>query len=292
VVRVNPVATYVAEHHERLGLERFGIARRPPCVLLTPRFKRSRHVIALVLAEERQGPALVGKLPRRATDAAGLAREAENLRAVRRALSDASVPTVLAFEDDRTHPLLLETGLEGVPLSPAALRRNRRGAAEAVAGWLERLALATASAPVDDAWYERLVREPLRSVAASTPALGRLVKLTLARSEPLLDAGLPLVFEHGDLCHPNLLLGPDGRLGVLDWERARPDGLPGHDLFFFLAYAADPWAWGLAERYAERVGLDPALLRPLLALSCARAIASGSGLPRHALLWREALEEG
>src|SRR5919204_4725462 len=139
VVRVNPVATYVAEHHERLGLERFGIARRPPCVLLTPRFKRSRHVIALVLAEERQGPALVGKLPRRATDAAGLAREAENLRAVRRALSDASVPTVLAFEDDRPHPLLLETGLEGVPLSPAALRRNRRGAAEAVAGWLERL---------------------------------------------------------------------------------------------------------------------------------------------------------
>jgi hypothetical protein len=300
VVAVNPVATYVAAHHEQLGLERLGIPRRPCCVLVTPRFRRSRHVVALVLADGHAAPALVGKLPRRAADASGLMREAKNLQAVGRALSDDSVPSVLAFDTGPPHALLLETGLAGAPLSPAALRRNRHKAAEAVAAWLERLALATASTPVGDAWRERLVRDPLRSVAATTPSLRRLVKLTLERSAQLVDPGLPLVFEHGDLRHPNLLLGEGGRLRVLDWERARPDGLPGHDLFFFLAYAAEPdsffgrspWAWELAERYAERLGFDSALLRPLLAVSCARAIASGAASGRHAVLWRRALEEG
>jgi aminoglycoside phosphotransferase len=300
---VNQVATFVEDHHEQLGLERLGIARRPSCVLLTPRFRRSRHVIALVLAEER--PALVGKLPRRAGDSAGLEREAQNLRAVGRALNG-SVPTVLAFDDGPPRALLLETALPGEALSPAALRRDRRRAsANAVAAWLERLALATVHTPDDDGWYERLVCRPLRFTGAAAPELRRLAELTLGRSTVLLDAQLPLVFEHGDLCHPNLLVREDGGIGVLDWERAEPDGLPAHDLFFFLAYAADAgrgalvdaffgrraWAWELAESYAERLNIDGALLRPLLAVSCARAIASGAGLERHTLLWRRALEE-
>jgi aminoglycoside phosphotransferase (APT) family kinase protein len=308
VVPLNPVAEYVAAHHEQLDLERLGIAPRPSCVLLTPRFRRSRHVIALVLAEDRQAPALVGKLPRRASDAGGLAREAENLRAVGPALSG-SVPAVLAWDEGAPRPLLLETALVGAPLSPAALRRDRhRSSAKAVAAWLERLALATVQMPEDDAWYERLVRRPLRSVSAAAPELRGIAQITLERSQLLLDAQLPLVFEHGDLCHPNLLVRKDGGVGVLDWERAQPAGLPAHDLFFFLAFAADAgrdrparlldaffgrsaWAWEIVESYADKLGIESALLRPLLAVSCARAIASGAGVPRHALLWRHALGE-
>jgi aminoglycoside phosphotransferase (APT) family kinase protein len=304
---MNPVAAYVAAQHEQLGLDRLGIPRRPSCVLVTPRFRRSRHVIALVLGERPPAPVLVGKLPRRTGDAAGLAREAENLRAVGRALSDDSVPAVVAFEEELPRPLLLEKALPGTPLSRAALRRDRRhSSAEAVAGWLERLALATARTPDGNAWYERLVREPLRSVATAEPQLRGVVELTLERAGQLLDASLPLVFEHGDLCHPNLLISDDGRVGVLDWERGQPAGLPGFDLFFFLAYAADggrhrvtdaffgrnPWAWQIAGSYAERLGIDRTLLRPLLAVSCARAIASGAPAARHMLLWRHALAKG
>jgi aminoglycoside phosphotransferase (APT) family kinase protein len=263
-------------------------------------------VTVLVLGEGST-PALVGKLPRRAGDAGGLAREAANLRAVGGVLSHGSVPVVLAFEDEPPRPLLLESALPGAPLSPALLRRDRRrSSAHAVAEWLERLALATAHAPDGAPWYERLVCGPLRSVAADMPELRGLVELTLEQSQQLADAGLPLVFEHGDLCHPNLLVRDDGSVGVLDWERAQPAGLPAFDLFFFLAYAADagrhrvdeaffgrrPWAWEIAERYAERLGIDRALLPPLLAVSCARAIASGAGPLRHTLLWRHALEEG
>lgn len=55
---------------------------------------------------------------------------------------------------------------------------------------------------------------------------------------PLRSMQLPLVFEHGDLSYPNLLLLPTGEPGVLDWELANPDGLPACDLFLFLTYVA------------------------------------------------------
>jgi aminoglycoside phosphotransferase (APT) family kinase protein len=311
VAALNPVATYIADNHERLGLDRLGVPPRPCCVMLTPRFRRSSHVIALVLDEKRQAPALVGKLPRRDRDAGGLAREAESLHAVGHALrweAKSSVPAVLAWDEGPPRPLLLESALHGTPLSPAALRRDRRHSlAQAVAAWLERLALATVNRPDGDDWHERLVRAPLRALAASAPELRDLAERTLERCEPLLASPLPLVFEHGDLCHPNLLVREDGGVGVLDWERAQAAGLPGYDLFFFLAYAADagrdrpacvleaffgrrPWAWEIAESYALELGIDRSLLWPLLAVSCARAIASGAARPRHLLLWRHALE--
>lgn len=309
---MNPVSAYLGAHYEQLGLGRFGITRRPSCILLTPRFRRSRHVIVLVLADGSSVPALVAKLPRRACDADGLEREAENLRAVSGALAGAaqgSVPMALAFERGLSHPLLLESALLGSALSPAALRRDRSRAVVTVGAWLERLALATSTPTEGAAYYDRLVSAPIRALAEAAPSLSGMVRRTLELSRPLQDAELPLVFEHGDFCHPNLLLGEGGRLGVLDWERAEPAGLPGHDLFFFLAYAADAgrdrpervrraffgrraWAWRMAEGYAARLGLDSGLLRPLFALSCARAVASsGGGLPRHMQLWRLALEE-
>jgi aminoglycoside phosphotransferase (APT) family kinase protein len=268
-------------------------------------------VIALVL-DERQAPALVGKLPRGNRDAGGLAREAESLREVGQALrsgAESSVPAVLAWDEGPPRPLLLESALHGAPLSPAVLRRDRHHRfAKAVAAWLERLALATADTPDGHDWHERLVRAPLWEVAAAAPELRGLAELTVERSEKLLASPLPLVFEHGDLCHPNLLVREDGRVGVLDWERAQAAGLPGYDLFFFLAYAADAgrdrpaclldaffgrpaWAWDIAESYALGLGIDRSLLRPLLAVSCARAIAAGAAGRRHLELWRHALEE-
>jgi aminoglycoside phosphotransferase (APT) family kinase protein len=309
---VNPVASYIEAHHEALGLERLGIPRRPSCVLVTPGFRHSRHVVVLVLAEGRREPGRGGTLPRRRGDAAGLAREARNLRSVERLLASGrrgSTPSAIAFEHGPPHPLLLETALAGRPVSPAALRRDRDLAVESVAAWLEELAASSAAWPPDDGWHERLVSAPLRALAARPGAgMAALVERTLERAEALRDAALPLVFEHGDLCHPNLLLARGGRLGVLDWERSRPGGLPAHDLFFFLAYAASagrnppralrtaffgrtPWARRVAERYALRVGFDPALLDPLLAVACGRALAHGAALPRLVLLWRLSLGE-
>jgi aminoglycoside phosphotransferase (APT) family kinase protein len=322
---VNAVASYLADHRERLGLEGRGVPERPSCVLVAPRFRDSRHVIVLVLGADGRDPALVAKLPR-LPGAADLAREAANLRAAGRALGggDAgTAPSLVAFEPGPAYPILLETGLPGRSLSPRAVRRDRERLIADGCAWLVRLAEATARRPPDDGWYERLVAAPLRALgrrlADGTP-LQPLVERTLERARALRDADLPLVLEHGDLGHPNLLRRPDGRLGVLDWERADPSGLPGHDLVFLLAYAAacgrsgpaavpgaffgrDAWAWPVAERYAGALGIDAALLPALVAVASARVVAASaanglrpsSGVrdaaARHLLLWRHAVEQ-
>ncbi len=151
---MNTVVRYIAAHHERLGLARLGVARRPASVVLMPRFSRSRHVVVLVLADGGGAPVLVGKLPWRAGDGDGLAAEARGLLAAGRALSgadDATTPTLVAFDRHRDYPLLLETALSGRPLSPAALREDRERAVLLVGGWLERLATATAVTPATTA---------------------------------------------------------------------------------------------------------------------------------------------
>jgi aminoglycoside phosphotransferase len=309
---MNVAAAYIAAHHERLGLERHGISRRVSCVLLTPRFRLSRHVVFLVLAPGRREPVVVGKLPFLRGDADALAHEARSLRAVAARLSgpDAgTTPAVIAFDAHTPYPLLLETAIAGRPLSPAVVRRERERIVSSVAAWLERLATATATTPCDDAWYERIVDAPLQALARrAEPEVRCMTELTRKRAEVLRASALPLVFEHGDLCHPNLLRQADGRLGVLDWERSDPAGLPGQDLFSFLTYAAGAarggdvsaaffgsraWAWPVAERYAARLGIHAALLCPLLAVSCARAVARGSTAgDRYMRLWSRALNSG
>src|SRR5690606_23163251 len=84
------------------------------------------------------------------------------------------------------------------------------------------------------------VEERLRRLSDETPAAsaGSLVGATTAALATLRSSALPPVFEHGDLGHPNLVVLADGGIGVLDWETARRDGLPLHDLVFFLGYVA------------------------------------------------------
>jgi hypothetical protein len=259
----------------------------------------------------------VGKLPRLAGDGGALASEARNLRAVERALpggDTGTVPSVVAFDGDPAYPLLLEKALVGRALSPAAVRGDRDRIVGAVEAWLRRLGAATAARPRDEDWYERLVSEPLRELARApgqTAAVQEMVARTLGAAEVLRAWDLPLVFEHGDFCHPNLVLLADGRVGVLDWERADPAGLPAYDLLCFLAYAAwtrrrvrdreagmraaffgrRSWAWRAAERYTDSLGIDRVLLAPLLAVSCARALARSAPAARLVPLWRDALRE-
>jgi hypothetical protein len=330
---VSFVVRYLAEHYDELGLDRFGIARRPMCLVLTPRFRHSRHVIVLVLREGTAEPSLVAKLPRLAGDGAALAREATILHAAGAALAGAdagTAPELVAFDDRPGSVLLLESALVGRPVSPRLVRRDRAGAVADVAGWLERLALATAQPARGDGWYARLVERPLHSLydrAGRRSEVQELAGGTLAAAESLRAARLPLVLEHGDLGHPNLLRLRDGRVGVLDWERGDATGLPGGDLLFFLAYAgmatrsgrlrADPlggvrdallgpraWARPVLERHLNRLGVAAELVLPLMAVQCARVVAAVAGsdlssrsrgrdaAARHLALWRGLVSHG
>ncbi len=60
----------------------------------------------------------------------------------------------------------------------------------------------------------------------------------------------PLVFQHGDPGPWNILVAPDGRVALLDWESAEPQGMPLWDLFYFLrSYALNvSRAAGISDR--------------------------------------------
>jgi hypothetical protein len=129
-----------------------------------------------------------------------------------------------------------------------------------------------------------------------------MVAATLAALEPLRAAHLPLVLVHGDLGHPNLVLTRQGRLGAMDWERAQLAGLPLTDACFFLQYVSESrrgvfervaqlrcfdeafadrhaWAGPLLRREARRLGVDLALVPPLVLATWA---VSAAGLLRRA----------
>jgi len=243
-------------------------------------------------------PKLVVKMPRVPGDSGGLAREAAVLRALHEAWpgSSKTIPRILAFEEGE-RPVLVETALAGRLLGPGLLRREPARYLDAVVAWL--IGLAATRGNVEPDWYERLLERPLNDLAESLPLRVDevdLVKRTLELVEPLREAEVPEVVEHGDLSHPNLIWTGENHVGVVDWELAEEHGLPLHDLAYFLTYATfalrratdttaqvgafhdaffarGGWARARVEAYARELALDRELLTPLFVSCWARTVA-------------------
>ena len=300
---MNTILTFLESNWQRLDLARYGKPDRLSCVIVTPRFRASSHVVFLLLADGRPDPVLVAKVPRLANTSPSLQREVANLRVIQSARPGGfdSIPRVVAFEEYGHRPILIETALVGRPMDRLAVRRNLTGSCDVVTRWLTEMRHPHQNGrAASTGWFEQLVEQPLNDFAHAFPLSGeetRLLESTWDLVAPLRDSGLPLVFEHGDLCHPNLLVLHRGGLGVIDWELAEPRGLPTYDLFFFLTYAAfaqhhatdnrqyvsayreaffgpSAWARPYVRTYAERLQLPPRVLTPLLALCWVRYLIS------------------
>jgi len=296
---MNTVLAFLHRNWRRLDLDRYDVPERLSCVIMTPRFRASSHVVFFVLPEGQPDPVLVAKMPRLAGTSASIEREVANLRAIQASRPGGfdSIPRVIAFEEYGGRAILVETALVGRPMDPPAVRRDLTGCCNAVTAWLAEVQqLACSPIPAGPDWFERLVERPLRYFEDVFPLSAeerRMLEQTWELVAPLREASLPLVFEHGDLSHPNVMLLKDGAPGVVDWELAEPHGLPAYDLFFFLTYAAfalhnarsngkylpafhaaffshGAWARPYVRGYAEQLQLPPHTLTPLFVLSWAR----------------------
>jgi aminoglycoside phosphotransferase len=320
---VNVAAAYLARHADGPALRHVAGSERLAWVALTPRFRASAHVVLLALAEGREELVLVAKVARLPGRSDTLDREAANLRAVQGARPGGfdSIPRLVGVDVEAGTHLLLETGVPGRVLDGPLVRRRPRACAEAILAWVAELHVATAHGDARDS-YARLIEDPLRRLASALPGhqeAADLVARTLALTCPLRRLALPLVQEHGDLSAPNLLMSRAGALGVVDWELGEPDGLPAQDLLFAMSYlafarsrASQPadcvaafhdaffspraWAWPLAERHAEAVGLPREALRPLFLACWSRYVArraarlldaDAAALPDETTAWLE-----
>jgi len=270
--------------------------RMPPSTLLvTPWFEASRHVVALYLDKSTSKLVSVGKLPRRDWDTSGITEEAAALQVVH-AHTDrlmGHLPQVLQVGQG-VRPYLLETAVVGDAVGPEYVRAHTSRVIDAGVDLVDRLSSGR-STPSDSTWFSELVERPVRRFAQRVP-LGResleLAEQTLTRLELVRGVTLPLVLEHGDLSHPNLILTSD-QMSAIDWERFQHQGLPGHDLVFFLQYVSecrasavartdqlkafddafvgpDAWAQPWLAAYADRLGLDRRLWPTLVLAAWAR----------------------
>lgn len=288
------------QHQEKFSLGQYGFGPGSSMVLVTPHFVTSRHVVALVFPAGSRHPCLVVKVPRQPGDNGGVRREAEMLQNLWTASRGVvpRAPYVVGFVDKDDLCVLVETALTGQQLDPLRVGRDPAGAMLAGADFVGSLPVTRSAADNGD-WYERKIGQPLRSLGqlvGENAEVALLIEKTHNLLLPLKTQEIPAVFEHGDLSHPNLFVRPDGKLQVADWERASPDGLPGHDYIFYLqylsecveraytrpeqllafdrAFSRDGWARNsLAEHLVAR-SLDPNLIPLLLVLTWARSAAT------------------
>lgn len=300
---MSAVLIYLANNWKRLSLEQFGDPTDLSYIVATPRFRSSSHLVFFVLNGRKADPVLIIKVPRIANDYDRLSREESNLRLLHEKTEGGidSVPRIIAFEEYEDIRMLVETALPGHKMSSRMKQRPPKSSAEIVVPWLTELHMATREHnPGDSDWFERLIERPFDHIKESIPLSTRevtLMKQTQTVAEQFRDQDLPLVFEHGDLAPPNILLSDKGGIGVVDWELAVPEGLPAVDLFFFLTVAGfswrgarnnndylevfhetffepSAWALGYIRYYAERLELSRDILNGLFILCWSRYVSA------------------
>jgi len=263
-------------------------------LLLTGGRRPINKVVGLVFGGSDSRPSLVVKRPRLPESVAALAQEAAVLRAVEadRPGGMEGVPRVIFFHDRAGQTSLGETLLTGEPLFRRLRRDNYRELGLKMTAWLADLAGRTPARPRAE-WWGRLVEATLADFEQSFGPILDAERLRETRAILATLGDLPLVCEQRDCSPWNVLIAPDGKLVVLDWESAEPRGLPALDLIYFLTYTAffldgametgryresyhaalDPATFTggvLAEcqrRYLTLTGFDPAALRPLRLLA-------------------------
>jgi aminoglycoside phosphotransferase len=220
-------------------------------VLLTPRFRASRHVVGLVLRSDGDGLAAVVKVPRLPEDDGGIRREGAALASAA-AAGVPGVPAMMALHG-APRPMLIESALDGVVIGSRDIRARPSELLDEVEAWTRALAGTPDARRVP---FRALFAPALQRIASEVGVgglapeavasavnherdpqdLARLVTRTAAILKTVGDGELPVVIEHGDLAPPNLLRLRGGGLGAVDWEVADLHGLPLGDLLFFAAF--------------------------------------------------------
>lgn len=243
----------------------FGLGPVPTSLswlLLTGGLRSTSKVILLGFADAEDRPTVAVKMPRMADTGRAVEREGEVLQALQARLGSAApagIPRALVCERIGGKPILVETAFTGTPLLSAWTRNNYGDLALQASGWLADLA--GRQPPIrPDAWRARLVDSAVSEFAS---AFGEVVDLAFLREIEARLSGLPplpRVCEQRDFSPWNVLLTPERKLAVVDWESAEIDGLPALDLLYFLvnvSFSLDRARRTGRYRESYRAMLDP-----------------------------------
>ena len=195
----------------------------------------SQKVIWYLFAPDAAAPDLVLKMTRDPGFNNRLENEVETLRRLDGVDlgPNVQVPRASTLRYSAGLAIAVESSVEGDPFAArASLEPDDPALAIAVDG-LTRLGAAT-KAPASATGLRDALTVNLDRCNRLYELTSRERAFLAARIERVVDLGCPTVLMHGDPGTWNLLLTPDSRLGILDWEAAESDGLPLWDLFHLL----------------------------------------------------------
>ncbi|MDQ6614885.1 MAG: phosphotransferase [Actinomycetota bacterium] len=194
----------------------------------------------VMVGQPRSRPAAVVKLPGTATAAASLRMHSDLVRGLHDDPRLSSwrhlLPQVMASGTTGGTSYVVERAFEGVEasqfLDAPSRRRTVLGASVRAISELHRRTLSTEV--VDDAWLDRHIDVPLASIGSLALTLSpsaRRASLDAVAAElrgALAGQAMPRSWVHGDFSANNIVVSARGNevVGILDWERARPDDLP------------------------------------------------------------------
>lgn len=236
-------------------------------LLLSSRRDTSRYATALLL-DSTGTLRVVAKIVRRPQHQERLAAEYEILQLLATGgPSPPAAPLPLALVQHRGHWMLLETAVDGTPLSWHRLAHSPRRMWQRVEEWL--IALSSPTSTVDEAWHAQQVADPMRRIEYALPASSeerRLFAATESLTQELTGIAMPAPIEHGDLFKAHVVASHSRQLAAIDWELGRPRGLIGADATTFLIDVFRPPTGGLAgeataEAYATHFLDDRGLAR-------------------------------
>lgn len=224
-----------------------------PAVVTTGGNGAVRSFVLHRFSGDARAPTAVAKIRAPADPADGSTSEAQTLVRVAAGArkAGAAIPDPLAAQSRDGCSIVLETPVLGRTAAVLLGENSDRlsDVRERMAGWIEAWNRSTV---VRHALTEERVLEdlivPARVLAPLVSDGAEYLSWLMGIAVGLTGAVVPFVATHNDLTMSNLVITGTGRLGVVDWEAWREDGLPLVDALYGVADAA-----AAVERYDDRV---------------------------------------
>ncbi|MEC4888422.1 MAG: phosphotransferase [Nitrospira sp.] len=203
---------------------------------------RNGAVILYRFMEGEQSPSAVGKVGMSQQLFRRLVREAECLDRLgpHARTAGARVPERLSLEPIQRCPVLLQTMIEGEPLSSLLAAQPHRlpGITDALVSWLERWNSATmVTRTVDRPFLDEALLNRAALLAPFFEYGEQYRNELMQRCAKVIGVPSPLVSTHNDLTMWNIMLSEPRSLGIIDWESARECALPFVDFFYAMTDA-------------------------------------------------------
>jgi len=195
-----------------------------------------KKVILFVFTGAQNEPDFIIKMTRITESVLEHSMEAETLRILEEKYGYTKrIPKLLFFEHTSHFSMHAETFIGGTSIDKILTKKNYRELAINTTEVVTDLAITTKNDTTVDSW-DRLIKPILSNFVT---AFENVLDQNLIQQTINIIKGLELTYltcQHTDFSPWNILIRPNGELGIIDWEGSSLNGLPVVDLVYFMTF--------------------------------------------------------